>query len=944
MKYISILFFLISFNMFSQSITGIVLDGDNNEALPFANVSIKGTKTGATTDIDGKFEIKVAPGTYTVIFSFIGYSTVQMSDVIVKSNKETFIQVTLKPESNQLEDIVITTTSKKNSEASLLNLQKKSISLVDGLSIQSIKKAGDSDVAGAIKRVPGISVQGGKYIYVRGLGDRYSKTTLNGMELPGLDPDRNTIPMDIFPTNLIENILVKKSASSEIGADFTGGTVDINLKDFSFSPEYTINFTAGYNPDMHFNSNFIADVKSSSDWRGKDDGLRDIPFDQSISFVRVNPSISAEDANNLTESTRKLTKTLKPIQQRSDLNYNFGFSASNGYKFKKDGESTIGYIAAIGYKSETSFLNDFYRANVIRTPNDGVQNELVKEGIFGTINTYLSTLLGVTYKDSKNKISVNFIDLQNGESNALELESQGFIENVFWGEESTITYTERNLRSIPIGGKHTIGDNLFTVDWKFAPSKSTLQDKDFRTTIFETDADKTFYLIGPNPIASPSRLWRDLDETSTVGKLDIEIPIQISNISGKISLGASKISKERDFNSRKFDLIYHPRDTGIFGGDPNAILAEENIWVQLPGTNPNSNRGTYITGGPERTNIYNSKSENDAYYLSSELKFSEKFKSVVGVRFENYQLRYTGEDLEGNTFDNELFIDDKDLFTNINLIFSPNEKSNVRASYYKTTARPSFREASASYLIDPVTQTFFLGNPEIRSAYINNYDLRYEFFGEKNEMFALSLFSKSFKDPIEIAVVSDDTPNDFTARNNDKATVRGVEFELRKNLLTLNNLTFNVNSNVSFISAKQTMNEDEYQARLELAKEAGVEISRERELQGQSPYMINIGLLAVESEKEIEAGLYYNVQGPTLEFVGAGGVPDIYSEPFHNLDFSASKVFNGKKLTKKITFRAKNILQDKTESYYVLNKEKSNLFRSFSPGIIFSLGVSLTFK
>ena len=142
--------------MFSQSITGIVLDGDNNEALPFANVSIKGTKTGATTDIDGKFEIKVAPGTYTVIFSFIGYSTVQMSDVIVKSNKETFIQVTLKPESNQLEDIVITTTSKKNSEASLLNLQKKSISLVDGLSIQSIKKAGDSDVAGAIKRVPGI--------------------------------------------------------------------------------------------------------------------------------------------------------------------------------------------------------------------------------------------------------------------------------------------------------------------------------------------------------------------------------------------------------------------------------------------------------------------------------------------------------------------------------------------------------------------------------------------------------------------------------------------------------------------------------------------------------------------------------------------------------------------------------------------------------------------
>jgi len=943
MKFILVLLFLISFTSFSQTITGIVMDSDYNEPLPFANVSVKGTKNGATTDIDGKFEIKVAPGTYTVIFSFIGYTTIQLSEVIVKSNKETFLQVTLKPESNQLEAVVITTTSKKNSEASVLNLQKKSISLVDGLSIQSIKKAGDSDVAGAIKRVPGISVQGGKYIYVRGLGDRYSKTTLNGMELPGLDPDRNTIPMDIFPTNLIENILVKKSASSEIGADFTGGTVDINLKDFAFTPEYTVNFTAGYNPDMHFNKNFIADVKSSSDWRGKDDGLRDLPIDPNIALppALFLPIQTAEEASVLTESTKKLTKNLKPIQQTSDLNYNFGFSASNGYKLKKDGESSIGYIAAIGYKSETSFLDDFYRANVIRTPNDGIQNELVQNGVLGTINTYLSTLLGVTYKDNKNKISVNFIDLQNGESNALNLARQTFIENPYWGEGSIITYTERNLRSIPITGRHTIGDNLFTVEWKFAPSKSILSDKDFKRTIFETDADKSFYIIGPNPIASPSRLWRDLDEKSTVGKLDIEVPLQATSFSGKIRLGASKISKERDFNSRKFDILYNG-DSGIFGGDANAILADENIWVQSPNPFKRSD-GTYIAGGPERTNVYNSESKNDAFYFSSELKFSEMIKAVIGVRFEKYQLRYTGENLLGEKFENKLFIDDKDLFSNINLIISPNEKSNVRASYYKTTARPSFREASSAYLIDPVTETFFLGNPDIKSAYIDNYDLRYEFFGEKNEIFALSLFSKSFKNPIEIAVVSDDTPNDFTARNNEKATVRGVEFELRKNILTLNNLTFNVNTNISFISAKQTMNDDEYNSRVILA-EPGQVISRERELQGQSPYMINVGLLASESEKEIEAGLYYNVQGATLEFVGAGGVPDIYSEPFHNLDFSASKVFSGEKLTKKITFRAKNILQDKTESYYILNKEKSNLFRSFSPGIIFSLGVSLTFK
>lgn len=944
MKYILAFLFLVSISTFSQSISGVVIDGDFNEPLPFANVSIKGTKTGATSDIDGKFQIKVQPGTYTVVFSFVGYSTTEISDVIVKSNKDTFIQVTLKPESNQLDAVVITTTSKKNSEASVLDLQKKSISLVDGLSIQSIRKAGDSDVASAIKRVSGISVQGGKYIYVRGLGDRYSKTTLNGMELPGLDPDRNTIPMDIFPTNLIENILVKKSASSEIGADFTGGTVDINLKDFSFSPEYNVNFSAGYNPDMHFNDNFLADVKSSTDWRGKDDGSRNLPIDPKLNLPAPGslPDQTLEQASILTENTKKLSKTLKPIQQTSDLNYSFGFSASNGYKFKKDGESSIGFIAALGYKSETTLYQDFYITSAFKTPVDGVQNDLVQNGILGATNKYLSTLLGLTYKDNKNKIIFNFIDLQNGESNALNLERQTFIENPYWGEGSVITYTQRNLRSIPITGKHNIGDNLFSINWKFAQSKSTLNDKDFRRTIFETDEDRTFYLIGPNPIASPSRLWRDLDEESTVGKLDLEIPIETSDLSGKISFGASHITKQRDFSSKKIDIFYNNGDRGLFGGDANAILADENIWVQSPNLYV-SNNGTYIRSGFERTNVYNSKSKNDAFYFSSELKFSEMVKAVIGVRFETYQLRYTGENLLGTKFENELFLDDKDLFSNVNLIISPTEKSNIRASYYKTTARPTFREASSAYLFDPVTETFFLGNPDIKSSYIDNYDLRYEFFGEKNQMFALSLFSKSFKDPIEIAVVNQDSSGEFIATNRDKATVRGVEVELRKNLLTFNNLTINLNTNASFISARQTMADDEYDARVIFADQ-GQKISRERELQGQSPYMINLGLLAVESEKEIEAGFFYNVQGPTLEFVGAGGIPDVYTEPFHNVDFSASKVFNGTKMTKKITFTAKNLLQEKRQSYYVWNEEKSGLFRSFSPGILFNLGVSLTFK
>lgn len=946
MKHFFLLLFLVSLNTFSQSISGIVMDGEFNEPLPFANVLIKGTTNGSTTDIDGKFNIKVDNGKYTLVFSFVGYTSIEMSDVVVKDNKDTFIQVTLKPASNQLEDIVIKTTIKKNSEASVLNLQKKSISLIDGLSIQAIKKAGDSDVAAAIKRVPGISVQGGKYVYVRGLGDRYSKTTLNGMELPGLDPDRNTIPMDIFPTNLIDNIIVKKSASSELGADFTGGTVDINLKDFSINPEYNVSFSAGYNPDMHFNNNFVKDgISSGTDWRGKDNGARSLPIDPSLNLqpALFLPLTSAEDAAILTENTKKLNPIMAPVQERSDLNYSFGFSASNGYKFKEDGDASIGFIAALGLKSQTTYYDNFLRDRWQIDPGVISAGNYVKElsriSDLGTINNYLSTLFGVSFKSNKHKIAINYLNLQNGESNASNINSESGAQNPFFGEGASTTYTERNLVTIPIYGKHTIGDDLFKVHWRVAKSQSKVYDKDFRSVLFETDENRTFYQISPNVTSSPSRAWRDLEEDGFVSKLDFEFNINASQLTGKFNFGLAYIEKARDYNGKSFDIFYNG-NSRIFQGDPNEILAPQNIWVQSPNPFTPTN-GSYIAGGFERTNVFNSEVKNEGFYASTELKFSDLIKAVIGIRYETFQLRYSGEDLIGNKFEEELLIDKNDLFTNLNLIISPNDKSNIRFAFYQTTARPNFQEASASVIPDPINNRNRIGNPLIQPSYIDNLDLRYEYFGEKGQMVALSFFYKDFEDPIEIAAVDQNTPDDFSPINNEKASVFGIELELRKNLLTADTFTLNFNTNATYISAKQTMNDNEFANRQAL--NPNIIIDRERDLQGQSPYMINFGLTANDSEKDIQAGLYYNVQGPTLQIVGVDVVPDVFSEPFHNLDFSASKVFNNDKVKKKITFRVRNILQDVRESFFINNDEKIGLFSQRSPGISFSLGASFTF-
>ena len=217
----------------------------------------------------------------------MGYEKKRISELIVTQGKITSLDVVLNPAANSLEEVVVTTTAKRNTESAVLNIQKNASVVLDGLSIQAIKKAGDGDIASAVKRVPGISVQGGKYVFVRGLGDRYSKTMLNFLELPGIDPDRNTLPLDIFPTSIIENIVVQKSASASTSADFTGGLVNIKLKNYSFSPEYNISYSVGYNPDMNLNNSFLRDQVSRTDWRGVDDGQRELRLDTTTPFTSI---------------------------------------------------------------------------------------------------------------------------------------------------------------------------------------------------------------------------------------------------------------------------------------------------------------------------------------------------------------------------------------------------------------------------------------------------------------------------------------------------------------------------------------------------------------------------------------------------------------------------------------------------------------------------------
>ena len=930
-----ILFTIFNVNGQTGKIAGTIMDGEFNEPMAFANVLIKNTTKGTTSDFDGKYSIDVEAGNYTLVFSYIGYQTIEISDVVVKSNDEVIVDVTLN--TNSLETVVITTTVRKNTESAILDLQKKSITLLDGLSAQSIKSSGASNIASAVKNVPGVSIQGGKYVYVRGLGDRYTKSILNGVDIPGLDPDRNTIQMDIFPTNILDNIIVVKSAAAEYPADFTGGVIDIVTKDFPTKANYTISTGFGYNPDMHFNDNYLNYSGSNTDFLGFDDGMRNIP----VNRYQVIPG-TFDNSTVLSNMTNVFNKELMAKQANSGANFNFGFTAGNQFDV---GDDKLGYQLSFSYKNKTQFYDDRFDGTYMRDQNNSSVNELVgtrtSEGVEGKNTVLLSSLAGIVYKRDNSKYKVNFLHIQNGESSAGLYNQQ--IAQAAGGsgfepiKKDALLYTERSITNLLFEGNHSFDDANWKLNWKVSPTLSRVYDKDHRITPLQQSQNGN-YFISPSAASRPIRIWRNLQEISLVAKVDAVRKYNFMDRPAKAKFGFNQTVKQRDFSIDDFQFEISGQNI-VADGNADNLLLSENIWT------PQTGQGSHLVWGDlyEPANTFDATQNISAGYLSNEFSVSEKLKAVVGLRAELFSAIYTGQ----NQAATEIFVDEKiidklDLFPSANFIYSLNDNSNLRVSYSRTTARPSFKEASKSQIFDPITNRLFIGNIDLEPSYISNFDIRTEFFGENSEMFAISGFYKDFKDPIELTFY-ESAPDQLTPRNLGNASVFGIEFEFRKSLgfllNSLENLKFNINA--SYIESDLTMFEDEYNRRVNAARD-GESIEKSRELQGQSPYLINAGFNYTDSEIGLQTGLFFNVQGETLEVVGTGIVPDVYTVPFNSLNFTFNKKL-GEEKKSTVDIKVSNILNSKRKSVYQSYKASDKTFTQFNPGTEFSIGYSYNF-
>lgn len=922
-----VLFINITYSQVGQ-ISGKLIDGSFQDPVPFANIIIKGTSEGTTTDFDGIYTIELSPGLYTLVYSFVGYETVEISDIEVTEGKTSQVDVIINEAAQGLEEVVVTSSARRNTESAVLTFQKGSANLLDGLSSQSIKSSGAGDIASAIKSVPGVSVQGGKFIYVRGLGDRYTKSVLNGIDIPGLDPDRNTIQMDIFPTSILENLIVVKSAAAEYPADFTGGIVNIVTKEFPNQKIFNISVSTAVNPDMHHRSDFIGYEKKYNDFFGFDSGGRNLPLENPN---QVYEPIDLIRTPILTENTRKFDPNMGPVPTQNFQDFSFELNFGNQINI---GENRLGYFFSTSYKNET-VLYENAEDNLYLKFTDPQNFDLyagrTQNGQEGTSNIIFSQLGGLSFKTENSKYKLNILNILNGENTGANLTQVDNSTNFETWKKSNLEYTQKRITNIQLSGINNFQASNSKIQWSLSPSFSRVYDKDVRSTQFVDFGES--YSIFVNTL--PTRLWRDLNEDNVVGKLDFTKTFQLNGNDSKFKSGVYALYKSRDFKIYKYQ-VQVGNNASIEEGDPNILLNEENIFTQenLNGNFIRFNANEVI----ERGTAFDSEIQNYAAYLSGELNISKKFKSTIGLRAEKYDLYYTGEDSGGTiNLNNERVINKLDFFPSANLVYSPSESTKFRTSYSKTTARPSFKEASVAQIYDPLSAFTFIGNLDIKPSYIDNIDVRFEKYGETSDFFAISGFYKFFKDPIELATFPG-APNNFQPRNLGDGKVYGIELEYRKTLEFIHpNFKFRFNG--SLIESEQQIGVVELDFR-ETYKRTGEEISSTRTLQGQSPYLINSGLEYRDNENGNQIGLFYNVQGKTLQVVGLGDTPDIFSDPFHSLNFNLRKTFGAEK-NKTVTFKISNLLGDTNESFFSSFNTSNQIFSLRDPGRTFSLGYSL---
>jgi TonB-dependent receptor len=892
------LIFFLTVQVKAGVIPGYVYDKKTHEPLIGASIFVKGTKNGTTTDIQGHFVLNgVRDSSCMLTVSYVSYKTAE-----VKAKNNTEIKIELIPQDNVLNGVSVTTKRRLNNDTGLLLAQRNSSLVESGISLQQITRSQDRNATEVVRRVPGISIIDDKFVIVRGLSQRYNNVWINGAAVPSTEADSRAFSFNIIPAAQLSNMIIIKSPAPELPADFTGGLIKITTRDMPVTTGFNYSISLGANFKT-IGKDFLYNPGSSTDLLGFDSGKR------------------SQDNNDWSVKSRK---------SLPDMRANFSYS------WKKDERWAV--LSSLNYSYENRVIMNMENArygiyNASQDKSDCLYNYYDDQ--YST-NVHIGGLLNATYKPN-NHVTYELKQIVNqiGKDQYTMRDGYQYISGEYIQKAHEYNYYSRCTYSAQLSGTYLL--EKYSLDWEAGYSYANKKQPDRRIINSQQDVatqDSHYGEMKSDP-SDISREKNTLNEDTYSATLNFTKPLQIGSLGFKLKTGLYSEYRTRQFHNKAYvylwDIIKHP-EYG-YGDDINVTLLND----------ANVKSGS-ITLDDETDNrdSYKGHCLLNAAYAGLDIPMS-RFHVYTGARFESNRM----------TLVNNLTIHDKatkdyhynttHLFPSVNISYSLTDRQLLRVAYGATVNRPEFREVSPSTYYDFDLYSMVKGNTSLKTAYIQNLDLRYEFYPHDNETINFALFYKHFSNPIEWTYLDAGGTYTYTFENANSANNFGMELEIKKNLDFLRLPAFTFLFNASLIHSRIKFDD--------------ASLQRDRAMQGQSPYIVNAGLFYNDDRRGWSAGALYNRVGKRIVGVGRvdtsssasvnNDIPDAYEMPRDVIDLSV-----GKKITKTIELKlamrdllSQDVVFKQYPKYYDLSnvlQHRSQVTKRFNPGTNVLLTITMS--
>lgn len=839
------------------TVTGEVLDSQTGRPVPGAAVSVNGQSSQAmVTDTEGRFTIQLSPATYEIEITAANYSTVKLSEIVVRTGETTEASTVLSNKSLVTKiDVVEQATAVGATAEAILQERKLSPVVSDSIGREELAAGTSSDAAGALQKVTGVSVVGEGFVYVRGLGERYSSTQLNGAVVPTTEPEKRVVPLDLFPAGLIDNIKILKTYSPDLPAEFSGGLVQMQTIEFPTQKVFNLTVKSAANTATTF-GHFLTYPGASDDFFGYGSGARGIPASVPRDARLFPGQFTPQQLQQFGQAFADNWEPTSIGSSRPALDW----SAVGGNTFGR-----VGIVGAISFTNKPQLQSELQRyiregagAPIVFTeyPDFREYSETAKLGAI------FNTAIRLT---PNHKIAFRNTYTHDAEKTAREFSGYdgGVASNV---QSQRLRFIERSLFSTGVEGDHSFPKwHNSLIRWQFTFSRSTRDEPDLREVIRDQLPDGRYIFAASG--SSGIRFFSGLTDRIYEPQADYSIPFFKGRFSGLFKVGTRVTIRRRDFEARRFQYQPQQFTTLDLFLPSNQLFAASNIRPS----------GFQITEFTRATDTYNAEMNIYAGYAMVDLTLGARWRLEGGIRIEDAtQTVITFDNRVPNATPVRATLQNRDPAPAVNLIYAIGPRQNFRVSYSRTLSRPDFRELSPFDFNNVLGGFVTAGNPDLVRATINNYDARWEWFSGGNQLVAASVFAKTFNNPIEQTIVpSNDLRQTFV--NAQGARNFGFELEFRRSLATFSRRLreFGVSTNFTFVDSNVDIKPED----------ATIVTSQSRPLLGQSRYLANAVFQWTRPKWRSDARFYANYVSRRITDVGTFSLPDIYQEPNVFLDF-----------------------------------------------------------